>query len=380
MKVSGFWLAFLIASSSLASEKTLTQIMHEFAQSLVKMRVFATQQELTKEQELEILTSIEKFNKDVQAVDPSQVPSSRSYRVSLSALQRHLQETERMFRVGNKTYARWMLNATTSLCVMCHTQLPETKKPESFWSYKPKLSTTADKFKEAEFLFVTRRFQPAMNLYEDLIENFPENGLNTVELDNSLRRVVAYFARIKRDPNQAIEKLEGSLKNKKIPEAIQQNIQAWIGLFKKWKREPKKFNVASGTSKQLLAYVDKELSKTLWDRMIPANDPRVVSHLKVSGLIYDYLFSHADDSNTPALLLRLGKSEAALNNQFFYSLGDLYFRECIEAFPKSPVAKQCYSELEKSYTEAYTMTTGKSFPPEVESELMTLRQKLGIQK
>jgi len=46
-----------------------------------------------------------------------------SYRISAKVLSDHVSETERIFRTGNKSYSRWMLGSTMSVCMSCHIQV-----------------------------------------------------------------------------------------------------------------------------------------------------------------------------------------------------------------------------------------------------------------
>lgn len=365
----------LTAFSSDNKQGGLVNVMHGLAKTLDKLRVFSdggpkmTDEELGQE--------LKELKTRIAAVNPDQVPAGRTYRITLKALQQHLAETERIHRVGNQQYAQWMLKATTSLCVMCHTQMPRSQKLQSFWTYKPLAPKGRNAYSDAEFLFVTRRFDEAIPYYDDVIRSYPLNELTPVEIDQSLRRKVTYFARYKRDPAGAIASLEGDLKNQKIPEAIRRNTQAWIGLFRKLSRE-KKLDLEKMSTTEVLKWANDQFKKTLWDKMIPAEDPRVVTHLYVSGILYETLFTRPSDANTPDFLLLLARSENILNQQFFYSLGDLYLRECVTEFPKSAAAKSCYKDLESSLNEAYRSTTGLQLPEEIKSELKGYRERIGI--
>lgn len=349
--------------------------MHDMAKKLEQLGVFSTMDNRLTDEELG--QELKLLKKNLNTLKAEQFPPGRTYQITLKAIKQHVGETERVFRVGNKEYAKWMLKATTSLCIMCHTQAPQTQKLESFWTYKPVAPKGSTAFQDGEFLFVTRRFTESIPYYDSVIRTYPLNKLTPVEVDNSLRRKLAYYARYSRDFKTALASLEEDAKNEKLPEAIKRNMVAWTGMFRKMSKEAK-LDLNKMKTQEIVTWANNQFKTTLWDRMIPAEDPRAVTHLYVSGVLYETLFSRPADNFTPDILLLLAKSENVLNQQFFYSLGDLYLRECVSEFPKSSAAKECYKELVASIENAYRSTTGLSLPPEIEAELKGYRIKIGL--
>ncbi len=159
---------------------------------------------------------------------------------------------------------------------------------------------------------------------------------------------MAYFSRIKRDPAGGRDYLQNILKqNKKLPVHITKNVQAWMALFNEWSRE-KTPDMKSISESDLKNYVNKSLKPELWDKMTDANNPRIMTHLKVSGMLYEFLEHHPQTKIMPEILYWLAQCDRALNNNFFYSLADMYLRECMLNYPKDPIAMKCYQEFEDS--------------------------------
>lgn len=356
---------------------TLRDVMHDFVNYLTDAKAFSISETNIKDEDsAKTDRAIEKLKTSLDKIDPSQLPPSQAYNISLKALQQHFLEIERAYKFGNKYYGRWMLNATGSLCIMCHAQVPSSSRTLQFNGPYKNPQNGEQQFSQAEFLFTTRQFEQAMKIYDELVAQYPKNGLNSSQLDTVLRHRVTYFARIKRDPVDGMSRLTKDLTNKNIPDPLSKNLSAWVALFRKWGREDIAADNAS--AKDILKYAQTEMKKTLWDRMSEANDPRVVTYLKVSGVLYNYLFTHPSSNETPEILLWLGRCENALNNQFFYSLGDLYYKECIENFSSSAAAKECYRELETSIKKVYAPITGAEVPPFIEVELKAYRKRLGM--
>jgi hypothetical protein len=289
------------------------------------------------------------------------------YRVSQKVLQDHVAETERVFRVGNNHYARWMLNATLSICMSCHTQIPTVSRELKNFEGT---NTFVSKFDQAEFLFATRGFDQAKDLFDGLISNYPSDKLKSDQLETALERVIAYYARIKRDPEAATAALMRYQKNNQMPEYLQGDISAWIKSFEEWKKDP---TPEFKSESQVIEFAQKNLNPKVSGYVMTTDDPRAAVYLKVSGVLYEYLQKHPNSAVTPELLYWLAICDKGLSNNFFFSLGDIYLKECVIGFPQSPAAKKCYDEYEQETIVSYSGSAGTNIPEDVKRELATLK-------
>jgi hypothetical protein len=126
----------------------------------------------------------------------------------------------------------------------------------------------------------------------------------------------------------------------------------------------------------LKKYVTSSLKTELWDKMIGANNPRVMTYLKISGLLYEYLEHHPDTALMPEILFWLARCDRALNNNFFYSLADMYLKECVLKYPKHPIALNCFHEYEDSVTLGYTGSSGVHMPSDVLGDLNKMKREM----
>ncbi|HEX4926203.1 MAG TPA: tetratricopeptide repeat protein [Bdellovibrionales bacterium] len=312
------------------------------------------------------------LSKLVKAAKHNETLKAPTMSISREVLDGHISETERIFRVGDKRYARWALNSTLSVCMSCHTQ--ETQKNANPW----KLTGFAEfgsTFDQAELLFTGRDYEAAIALYDRIIDEYPDNAAKLSDVETALERKVAYYSRVKRDFNQAIESMKRSQNNKRLPESSHRNLIAWEGLFRKQSKvilpDPKTANDG-----QIKAYVDKELKRGLWDALIEANNPRLVTNLTMSGILYEYLHHHPDTKIKPEILYWLALCDRKINNNFFYSLADIYLKECVHSFPESPVAKKCFKEYETHTILSYSGSAGVNVPEDVSAELRALKMKV----
>lgn len=290
------------------------------------------------------------------------------YHLSGKVFKQQITEADRLFKGGNKEFARHALVSSLSICMSCHTQLPSASRVR--WDFP--MRKNGDSFQRAELLYATWSFNIALSIYGKLLSKYPAQ-ISSWQAEVALKRIVAYYARVKRDPKGGAARLKRVLRNKKLPEYLQDNIKAWIAAFDKWGKQPK-FDVANANDakikKLIKTVLAPELGSNSWQK---ADNPKVVTYLRISGILFQYLQSHPKSQLTPEILLALAQAERRVNPNFFYSLADAYLKECIKKFPKSSPAKKCYQEYEDHVTMGYSGSGGINIPPDVKKELDSLK-------
>lgn len=293
-----------------------------------------------------------------------------NFKFSRDVLEKHLAETERVYRLGNKSYARWQLASTASVCMGCHTQMPsESRHIQDF----KKFDSMASSFDQAEFLFTTHAFDRAMELYDQVIDGYPKNKSSLDDLETSLERQIAYFSRVLRDPVKALEKMQIHAKNSGLPENVKVKIGAWIKQFQNWEKQAN-LDPKTATAEQVIKFARKNIQNQWTTQMMAPGNPSLVTYLRVSGILYEFLKNNPSSKETPEILYWLSICDRSLSNTFFYSLADLYLRECMIQYPSSSIAKKCYSEYEAEMVLGYTGSSGTHLPEEVKAELQNLKK------
>lgn len=292
-----------------------------------------------------------------------------NFKFSRQVLEDHVVDTERVFRMGNKSYARWMINSTLNICMSCHTQSPNSNRhfnelldPKNFKS----------DFDRAEFLFTVKDFEGANSIYQNLIKKYVDSSSSAENLETAVQRQVGYFARITRDFSGAQVTLKKFLTNKLLPEFIKMNLLAWIEQFRKWEKITIP-NPSKSTAEQIVSFAEKKLLLDRPSSSLPASDPRLVSNLIVSGVLFEYLKLNPQSPKTPDILYWLAICDRETTHTFFYSMADLYLRECISQFPENAVAKKCYKEYEANTILGYTGSAGTNLPTDVIMDLRRLK-------
>lgn len=291
------------------------------------------------------------------------------FAVSGKVLNQQLRETELVYRTGNKDYSLWMLRSTLSVCMSCHTQLPSASTKFDF-SQKDHYLTKP--FDEAEFLFIVRNFDKAIPLYDQVLNGFPKNGTATDNLEKALARKVYYFVRVKRDFKGLSDSLNENEKNKNLPPFIVKKI---AGLKKASSTLAKESfpSFAEDQQDEVRNYAEKNLKKELQGEF-EITPERELSYLRTASVLYKYLEQYPDTSLKPEILYWLSFCERRLDKKAFYSLPELYLKQCVLEYTKSRIAPSCLKEYQDLVTLAYTGTSGVHLPKDVERELKSMQE------
>ncbi len=318
----------------------------------------------------EISTNLKEFAELAKLARHDENLSQTNFKFSNQVLEEHITDTERIFRQGNKEFARWKLASTVSVCMSCHTQIPTANKSfVDFGNYK----MFSSDFDQAEFLFATRGFEQALVIYDRIIDGYPKNSDTLANVETSLERQLAYFSRIRRSPVEAIAKIKLHQNNKELPEFLQKNLKIWIKQFENWESQVTPDPKASSDN-QILAFAKKNIVTKWTSSTMEATNPDLIPYLRVSGILYEYLSTHPKSKATPEILYWLAICDRSISENFFYSLADLYLKECILKYSTAPISKDCYKEYELETISSYSGSAGTNLPSEVRNELVQMKK------
>lgn len=291
------------------------------------------------------------------------------FAISSKALNEQLREAELVYRVGNKDYSLWMLRSTLSVCMSCHTQLPASStKFETF----NKDNFLTKPFDEAEFLFIVRNFDKAISTYDQVIAGYPDNNLTHENLEKAIARKVYYFVRVKRDFAGLSANLEKDQKNKKLPTLIANRIKALRKSADKLKKDAYP-EFSDAQQADLKKYAETELKEELQGNFSYSAE-KELSYLKVSSVLYKFLEQYPESSVKPDILYWLSFCERRYEQKAFYSLPELYLKQCVLEHPEAPIAMSCLKEYQDIVTMAYTGSSGTHIPKDVEKELKSMKE------
>ena len=379
-----FLLLFLISHVSLAADAKKTSgdqktearaIMDGVYDSFVKVIPYVYSDEKNgglllkdSQQKVELLknlTDISDYFKSARHVEYFQRPG---FRPSLETINHHMDDTIRSVKNDNFAFAQKRMKALTALCISCHSQLSESASQNAFGVAinKTKRESFDSDFAYANYLFLVRRFSDSEKYFDLAIEKaLKENQEH--ELYSSLRKEISIHTKIDFNVKQGNQMIARFEKDPRLPPLAKSSLVSWKKSLNKWKSfNPKKVKSIDRFIKTYLAPLESEKGQT-------AGGEHDVTLLVASGVLSKYLNDHPKTPLAPEILYWLSIAERRLSNTYFFSLSDLYLKDCIKLYPKSRFAKKCYAEYAENIEFGYSGSSGTDIPVEEKQELERLK-------
>ncbi len=321
---------------------------------------------------LKNLTDLSQFFKSAQHADFFQRPG---FRPSLETINNHIDETITSVEVNNHIFAQKRLNVLGALCVSCHSQLPKSVAKNAFGSEavkEEKRERFESDFAYANYLYLIRRFDDSKKYFEKSIETTLAKSENDQRKDitASLKKILSIHTKIKFDYNSANMFVEKWSKESKLSSQDKKMVQRWSADLKAWK------NFDPASVKSMSQFIEKYLSPLDWKKEVMFTGEDDVPFFIASGVLLNFFVENPESPMAPEILYWMYMAEKHMSQTYFFSLGDLYLKDCIRKYPASPFAKKCYNEYADSIESGFTGSSGTSLPIEERKELQKLKSLL----
>lgn len=359
---------FLLLFSVLSFAADPRPDMHVLAQEISKMEKFLiSESEFTsKTNEETIKSSLESLNLHLKKLEQGTFAQNSAMQANLLLMNRHLTDANRYFQEGNKSFSRYMIQSSLSMCIACHTR--GASEDFALPDVELKNASPTDR---AEFFFATRQFGKGKEVYENMVLDYPRNKIGPYQLRKALLALAVYYTRIKEDPKKGISYFQ-KLNMKNFPIYIQKEVKAWVEDFKSWSFEKKE--VTKNPSEAQLLIQAKKLLKSDNFSLIGDVDRKFhIRRLRASSILHKILEFPGNSPAKGEALLYLGQIYHRVAYQLFFRFGEMYLKSCIMDYKKTKIAKDCYVALEQMVTEGYSGSAGISIPDEEEAELNQLK-------
>ncbi len=314
---------------------------------------------------LKNLTDISDYFKSARHVEFFQRPG---FRPSLETINHHMDDTIRAVKSDNFAFAQKRMKALTALCISCHSQLSENASQNAFGVAinKATRETFDSDFAYANYLFLVRRFSDSEKYFDLAIEKaLKENQEH--ELYSSLRKEISIHTKIELDVKKAQSFIAKFENDSRLPPMAKSSLVSWKKSLEKWKSfKPGKVKSIDRFIKTYLVPIESQKGQT-------AGGENDVTLLVASGVLSKYLTDHPKTPLAPEILYWLSIAERRLSNTYFFSLSDLYLKDCIKLYPKSRYAKKCYAEYAENIEFGYSGSSGTDIPVEEKQELERLK-------
>ncbi len=356
------FLLLTIAFASPFGYAEVKPVMQEFYNLTGKIRPFLIDKNafMDPKNEAQIQQALTDFATNTKGLKNEKMAKTPDMKFRAQLLSEGLDEAEKAFRDGFKDYSFWAMKASLNNCFSCHTQ-----KSLAGTNYEFDEKESKDLYSKAEFLFIVRNYEKANPLFVEILTGYPKNGVSVENLESSAQKLLFYAVRASGDDSEIIRTFDKILKNTKLPSSLTNDIIAW----KKY-LNLRKFRINS----DLKITTPSELKEFMRGRTEIASrykspSQRSVVDLDTTRFLYRLLEDNTDLVLRPNILYWLASIETDYRISMFDSSAENYLRECIEKFPKNPVAKKCYDLYREVQISSFTGSRGTDLPKSVSEQL-----------
>ncbi len=370
-----FFSVGVCANEDISTKAVMNKVYESF---LSVMPYVYSDKEVTKKNLPEVLSHLGNLEKAFSEAGHTKFLNMPGFKSNLDSVTTHLRETTDAFNANNILLAKPRLEALTMLCMNCHGQLGKDTAKNSFGDslYKVSRERFSSDLEYANYLFLIRRHSEAQSYYEKELELILSQKnkknlsaqTNLKRMKEAFRKVLALNLKINFTPNNAIEQLNKYKRNPALSSTVKKEIDSWLkGIDKVKAVDLEKYKIAKNFIEEFLNPLEKEKIYTGLEDM---------TLLMASGFLTKYMSDKAQSDERAEILYWQALAERRLSNSYFYSLPDLYLKECITKFPKTDFAKKCFDEYQEALSFGYTGSSGTEIPDGEKKELERLKSFL----
>lgn len=279
-----------------------------------------------------------------------------------SVMGEQLDQIEALFKQSKHDFARYKLLSALNLCVSCHTQT-EHKQIERVFSEKEKDGVKLGVFEKAEYLYITRRYDEALPIYDQYIFEFRKAD-DDEKLFRAFERKLSYYVRLKRDYKTAHSSFENNLKNKDIPNRVRAEVNDWLKILS-GKTLWDNFDAKKITEEEMRKFIQSFIKDNEDGPIFTVTDSTEVLDMDLSSILLEYYNQNPNTKLGAQILYWMAMIDRRLNDDLFYSLGDLYLVQCMEKYPEDPIAKDCFESYLEDMEFIYITKKKKEFPKDI---------------
>lgn len=361
-----------IFTLSPSSQATTVDDMNRAFKALSELLPYITGDAPLKEKEYEkqVEKNLNELTKTFSELK-HQAPLTRDiFAPSYQVIMDHLKDTQKSFREGRKDYAQWRLRELTSLCLDCHTRLPEDHASQ----YQVgKLDIPAEKFQNPYNLgiaqLLVRKYPDASKTFQQVVENSLKKK-DFDQTEKALKQLLLINTKILGEHSAMMKSVQDYQKINKLPPQIRQLLNQWEGRLGQLQKMPI-LKQELKSDKEVQTLIDQVLNP-IYQKHAELAENRDVDLLAANGQLSRYLFNNPESAMRPDISFWIGWSEKILRRENFFGSGELFLKQCIRRFPKHPTARKCYNELVEIIEFEFSGSSGTHVPQDVKTEMKQL--------
>ena len=366
--------SMFIASTTYASPATqqenLNQIMTRIGKTMVDIYPLVVAKRSLKQTEINIIeNALASLSKLFTAAKPFIKQKSDGYQVSYEFVSEYLEVVKSVLASQHIDNARSHLYALGEICTTCHTQDTTLR---TLFSGTAREQFDTD-YAYAEFNYMTRHYTEAVKYYE---KHLASPGKKTeIEIIQPLQRIITIYTQVNNKPAEGIALLKKYLKLKDHTMDTEIQLENWIRGLEQLNSSVLT-NDKAITFDALKTYTEKYLGEL--DKLnieIYSNAKQEVQRVWLRGQLYHYLNGKPAADEIPMILYWLSVADRSIAYNFYFSMTDLYLKQCVMKYSKHPYAHRCYREFREYVDYTYTRS-GDPIPEGIKKELRELKMKL----
>ena len=370
-----FWMCLVICLSSsivMASEaKMLNKLMSQIGSEMVGLYPIVVSSNLpTDKEKVQISERTTSLLGLLRQAAPYLGEKPQTYKLSYSLILDYLENTQRAITAKRWQAATLRLSSLGEICTSCHTQDTTLRTLYAGTGRE----VFPDDLAYAEFNYFTRNYTQAEHFYSRFLTSADKQ--DDVGILLSFQRLITIYAQIYNLPGEGADKLQALLAGLDRKGVETESLVPLVFGMKTLQK--------SGLSK--VGDVDfNDLKKYVRKYLGPLDGPmssfvvrpeEEVERVWLRGLLFHYLNREPKRDEIPQILFWLSVADRSLEYNYFYSLADLYLKECVVSYKDHPFAEKCYQEYREYMLYSYTGSAGEFLPLDVEEELGVLRERL----
>ncbi len=359
----------LPANAGAVDAAGLNQAMSQIGKIMEELfPLIVVQRALDAQEQTHIRQAVHQMESLFRQAEPHIRQKSSTYQVSYQYMLGHLQTIDTAFDSLDINFVRSQLYELGSICSSCHVQDARTR---TLFQGNGR-SRFNDDYSYAEFNYVTRNYDEALRYYDAFLRT--DTVKTELELVRPLQRLVTIMIQVRNNPDQAVQSLRAYVPLLQHTDETRKQLLGWIKGVKELMPmvreagEPEEFSVVQRYALQVLADPLKTRG-TMY-----ATPEQEISRVWLRGVLFRYLAQRAAEQEIPMLLYWLALCERAIGYDFYFSLADLYLKECMMSYAKHPYARLCFQEYEAYVAHTYSGSAGEFIPEEVQQEIHKLRK------
>ncbi|MCY4524544.1 MAG: hypothetical protein OXB84_07390 [Halobacteriovoraceae bacterium] len=347
-----FLLCFIDGRADTSTKKLMRKVFEDYVKLIPYMYGTKNKGMIVKLNNLE--QSFLKARHDKMLGRPMFSPIAEIFKENIS-------DIKKGYQIQNTSYAKHRLKVMNVLCISCHSQLPRKRYPRII-----------NKYSEITNKYIRRNRDKAMlsyflRDYETSIKYFKKEFEETSNQNESvIRTILNIYVTNLDNENKAVKYLRSISNNKKTPKGIKKSAKEWTReLIKPFNRKNDKKSV-----KKLISRVNNIKDE------LNINSRLAVEMFRMKRTLNNYMTKKTNTKLMPEILYSLGLLTDRQGDIYLYSLGEMYLKKCIINYPKSDIAKDCYTAYKDSVYFGFTGSSGTHIPPDIKKELKTLESKI----